>query len=41
VLALTSFGKTMEEALAISNKNADTIDFDGKYFRKDIGFDLQ
>ena len=41
VLALTSFGKTMEEALAISNKNADTIDFEGKYFRKDIGFDLQ
>ncbi|MBK8723861.1 MAG: phosphoribosylamine--glycine ligase [Saprospiraceae bacterium] len=41
VLALTSFGKTMEEALSISNKNADTIDFEGKYFRKDIGFDLQ
>jgi len=40
VLAVTSFGKTFRDALAISNKNAAAIDFEGKYFRRDIGFDL-
>ena len=40
VLAVTSFGKSMEEALSRSNRNAKKIDFEGKYFRKDIGFDL-
>jgi phosphoribosylamine---glycine ligase len=40
VLAVTSFGETFREALALSNKNAEAIKFDGKYFRKDIGFDL-
>ena len=40
VLAITSYGKTFQEALAISNKNADLIDFEGKNYRKDIGFDL-
>lgn len=40
VLAVTSFGETFRDALAISNKNAEAIGFDGKYFRKDIGFDL-
>jgi len=34
-------GKTMEEALEISNQNATKIDYEGKYFRKDIGFDLR
>lgn len=41
VLAITSFGKNMDEALNKSFKNAEKINFEGKYYRKDIGFDLQ
>lgn len=40
VLALTSYGDTFQEALALSNKNAQLVQFEGKYFRTDIGFDL-
>jgi phosphoribosylamine--glycine ligase len=40
VLAVTSLGKTMKEALAMSYKNAGRLDFEGRYFRTDIGFDL-
>lgn len=40
VLAITSYGENFKDALAISNKNAEVIDFDGKNYRKDIGFDL-
>jgi len=40
VIAVTSFGKTMEEALAKSYENAAKIQYDGKRFRTDIGFDL-
>ena len=40
VLAITSLGDDFKAALAISNKNADLIDFDKKNYRKDIGFDL-
>ncbi|MCX6306633.1 MAG: phosphoribosylamine--glycine ligase [Bacteroidetes bacterium] len=40
VLAVTSLGATMEEALAKSYQNISKIDFDGKNFRHDIGFDL-
>ena len=40
VLAITSFGKDLEEAVSKSFENAEKIQFDGKYFRKDIGFDL-
>ena len=40
VLALTSFGEDFHKALAVSKKNATLIDFEGKYFRTDIGFDL-
>jgi phosphoribosylamine--glycine ligase len=40
VLAVTSLGDTLEGALAKSNQTAKDITFEGKYFRKDIGFDL-
>ena len=40
VMALTAFGETIEEALAKSLKNAAVVDFDGKYYRMDIGKDL-
>ena len=40
VMAITSYGTDFKEALAISNKNAKMIDFEGKNYRKDIGFDL-
>jgi len=41
VLALTSLASTMEEALALSYKNADLVQFDKKHYRTDIGFDLK
>ena len=40
VLAITSYGKTFQEALEKSNTNAEEVHFEGKYYRKDIGFDL-
>ena len=40
VLSVVSSSKTMNEALIKSYKNIDKIDFKGKVFRKDIGFDL-
>ena len=40
VIAVSSFGKTMREALAQSYKNVAKIHFDGMNFRRDIGFDL-
>ena len=41
VLAITSFGGSLQEALCKSYINADKIDFSGKNFRPDIGFDLK
>jgi phosphoribosylamine--glycine ligase len=41
VMAITSYGNTMDEALLKSFKNADLIQYKGKYYRKDIGKDLK
>ncbi|WP_238480346.1 phosphoribosylamine--glycine ligase [Mangrovibacterium lignilyticum] len=40
VIAISSYGKDMNEALAQSYANAEKINFEGKYYRKDLGFDL-
>jgi len=41
VLAVTSLGKTMQEALSKSYLSLREISFNGMYCRKDIGFDLK
>jgi len=40
VMAITSLGDTLEEALQTSYQNIDKIHFDKMNYRKDIGFDL-
>ncbi|MEM1001396.1 MAG: phosphoribosylamine--glycine ligase [Bacteroidota bacterium] len=40
VLAITSFGKTYQEAIKKSYQSIDKLHFDKMYYRKDIGFDL-
>ena len=40
VISITSFGQDIDKAVNKSLQNAEKIHFKGKYFRKDIGFDL-
>jgi phosphoribosylamine--glycine ligase len=40
VIALTSLNSDIKSALSDSNELAGTIDFDGKFYRRDIGLDL-
>lgn len=41
VLAVSSMGDTMDEALAQSYRNTKKLFFDGMYYRTDLGFDLK
>lgn len=41
VLALTALAETFPKALEICYRNAERIQFEGKYYRRDIGFDLR
>ena len=40
VFAISSLGNSKSEALRLASKLAEEISFEGKYYRKDIGFDL-
>lgn len=40
VMAVTSYGKDIENALEKAYADVEKVTFDGKYFRTDIGFDL-
>ncbi len=40
VIAVTSLGDNLSNALELAYANVSLIDFDGKYVRRDIGFDL-
>lgn len=40
VMAVSSYGTTMEEALALSYKNVEHLKFKDMNFRRDIGQDL-
>jgi phosphoribosylamine--glycine ligase len=40
VIAVSSYGTDMKNALETSYENAKIIQFDKKYYRKDLGFDL-
>jgi len=39
-MAVSSYGPSKAEALALSFANAQKIQFEGKYSRSDIGFDI-
>ncbi|MDR1666255.1 MAG: phosphoribosylamine--glycine ligase [Bacteroidales bacterium] len=41
VIAVNALAESMEAALTVSKRNADIICFEGKYYRRDIGFDLK
>jgi len=40
VLAITSLGDSISEAVSLSLQNANKIQYEGKYFRSDIGFEF-
>ena len=40
VLSVSSYGKTFAEALVVSYNSASKINFEGSYYRKDLGKDL-
>ncbi len=40
VIAVSSYGKDIKSALQTSYENAKAIQFENKYYRKDLGFDL-
>ena len=41
VIAVTSYGNNMNEAIQTSYQSIDKIKFEGIYYRRDIGFDLK
>jgi phosphoribosylamine--glycine ligase len=41
VMAVTALGRDLEKALNLAFENADKINFEGKYYRSDIGADLK
>jgi len=41
VIAVTAYGDDLGSALEKAYENAELIDFEGKYYRKDIGFDVE
>lgn len=41
VIAVTSYGNDIPSALEVSYKNAELIKYEGKYFRKDIGYEFR
>lgn len=40
LLAITSFGNNVKEAVSKSLNNAEKIQYEGKYYRKDIGYEF-
>jgi len=40
VIAITSYGDNIKEALAQSYRNAELIEYDGRYYRHDIGWEF-
>lgn len=40
VLTITSYGQSIEEAVESCRRKASEVNFDGVYYRRDIGFDL-
>jgi phosphoribosylamine--glycine ligase len=41
VLAVTSYGSSIQEAVSASNKAIEQIEFEAKYYRKDIGYEFK